>query len=36
MCGLFPCTPIFKGFFFIKSAKKMCICDYVKNRIDTF
>ena len=30
MCRLFPCIPIFKGFFFIKSANRMCICDYVK------
>ena len=33
MCRLFLCIPIFRGFF-IKSAKRMCICDYVKNRID--
>ena len=26
----------FLGGFFIKSGKKMCICDYVKNRISTF
>ena len=25
----------FLGVFFIKSAKRMCICDYVKNRIGT-
>ena len=35
MYRLFPCIPIFRGFF-IKSAKRMCICDYVKNRIGTF
>ena len=35
MYRLVPCVPIFRGFF-IKSAKRMCICDYVKNRIDTF
>ena len=34
MYRLFPCIPIFRVFF-IKSAKKMCICDYVKNRIGT-
>ena len=34
MYRLFPCIPIFRGFF-IKSAKRMCICDYVKNRIGT-
>ena len=26
----------FLGVFFIKSGKKMRICDYVKNRISTF
>ena len=36
MYRLVPCIPIFKGFFFIKSAKRMYICDYVKKRIDTF
>ena len=35
MYRLIPCIPIFRGFF-IKSAKKMCIYDYAKNRIDTF
>ena len=35
MCRLFPCITIFKWFFFIKSAKRMCICDYVKNHIGT-
>ena len=34
MYRLIPCIPIFRGFF-IKSAKRMCICDYVKNRIGT-
>ena len=32
MYSLFPCIPIFRVFF-IKSAKRMCICDDVKNRI---
>ena len=32
MCSLFPCIPISRGFF-IESAKRICICDYVKNRI---
>ena len=35
MCRLFPCIPIFRGFFLLKSVKRMCICDYVKNRIST-
>ena len=35
MCRLFPCIPIFWGVFFIKSAKRMCTCDYVKNRFVT-
>ena len=26
----------FLGGFFIKSAKKMCICEYVKNCVGTF
>ena len=34
MCRLFPCIPIFRWFFFIKSAKKICICDYFKNCIN--
>ena len=34
MYRLFPWIPIFKDFF-IKSAKRMGICDYVKNRNDT-
>ena len=34
MYRLFPCIPIFRGFF-IKSGKRMCICDYVKNCIGT-
>ena len=29
MYRLVPCIPIFRVFF-IKSAKRMCICDYVK------
>ena len=36
MYRLFPCIPIFRAFFFlIKSAKRMCICDYVKNHFGT-
>ena len=39
MCRLFPCMSIFRGVFLLKSVKKkkkkMCICDYVKNRIVT-
>ena len=35
MYRLFPCIPIFRGFFMIKSTKSMCLCDYVKNRIGT-
>ena len=37
MYRLFPCIPIFRVFlfFYIKSAKRMCICVYVKNRIGT-
>ena len=34
MYRLFPSIPIFRGFF-IKSAKRVCICDYVKNHIGT-
>ena len=30
MYRLVLCIPIFSGVFFIKSAKRMCICDYVK------
>ena len=33
MYRLVPCIPILGGG--IKSAKRMCICDYVKNRIGT-
>ena len=35
MCRFFPCIYIFSFFFFffIKSAKRMCICDYVENRV---
>ena len=35
MRRLFPCTPIFKGVFLLKRIKRICICDYVKNRIAT-
>ena len=35
MYRLGPCIPIFRGFF-IKSAKRMCICAYVIFGIDTF
>ena len=35
MYRLFRCIPIFRVVFLIKSAKRMCICDYVKNRIGT-
>ena len=35
MYRLVRCIPIFKGDFFIKSAKRMCVCDYVKNHIGT-
>ena len=34
MYRLVSCIPIFRVFF-IKSAKKMCICDYVIFGIDT-
>ena len=34
MCRLFPCIPIFRGFL-LKSVKRVCICDYDKNRIVT-
>ena len=33
MYRLFPCIPIFSELFSIKSAKRVCICGYVKNRI---
>ena len=37
MYRLFPSIPILlKGFFFTKTIKRMCIYDYVKNRIGTF
>ena len=26
MCRLFPCIPIFRGFFPIKKCKKKCVC----------
>ena len=35
MCRLFPCIPIFRGYFWLKKCKKMCMRDYVKNRIVT-
>ena len=35
MCRLFLCIPIFRGFFYIKKCKKMCMCVDVKNRIVT-
>ena len=34
MYRLFPCTPIFRGFF-IKKCKKMCMYVWVKNAIVT-
>ena len=34
MYRLVPYIPFFSGFF-IKSAKRMCTCDYVKNLIGT-
>ena len=36
MCRLFPCIPIFRGFFLIKKCKKMCMCVGVKNRTVTY
>ena len=36
MYRLFSFIPIFREDFLIKSAKRMCICDYIKNRISTF
>ena len=35
MYRLFPCGPIFSALFFMKSAKRMHIYDYDKNRIDS-
>ena len=35
MCSLFPCISIFRGFFLLKSVKKMFMCIGVKNRIVT-
>ena len=35
MCNLFPCTPISRGGVLLKSVKRVCICDYDKNRIAT-
>ena len=34
--GCFLVYLFLKGSFFIKSAKRLCICDYVKNCIVTF
>ena len=34
MCRLFPCIPIFRGVFLLKSVKK-CVCVGVKNHIVT-
>ena len=40
MYRLGPCIPICpcmpSGSFFIKSAKRMCICEYFKNRIGSY
>ena len=36
MYKLGPCIFIFRGVFLIKSAKRMCICEYVKNLIGTY
>ena len=37
MYRLGPCIPIFRGFFFfIKIAKRMCICEYVIFGIDPY
>ena len=37
MCRLFPCIPIFRGFFFrLKSVKEMCLCDIFKKRNVTY
>ena len=35
MCKLFPCIPIFRSSFSLKSVKRVCVCDYDKNRIVT-
>ena len=35
MYSLFPCIPIFRMFFSLKSVKKMCMCGWVKNCIVT-
>ena len=35
MWRLFLCIPIFRGFLLLKKVKRMCICDYYKNRIVT-
>ena len=36
MYRLVPCIPILRGFFFMKNAKKMCMCEYVIFGVDTF
>ena len=36
MCWLFPCIPVFRGFFGLKSVKKMCMCVGVKSSIVTY
>ena len=36
MYRLGPCIPIFRGGVLIKSAKRMCMCEYVIFGIDTF
>ena len=35
MCRLFPGIPIFRGVFFIKSARRECMYGWVKNCIVT-
>ena len=35
MCRLFPCIPIFRGFFQLKVYKQMCLSGGVKNCIVT-
>ena len=36
MYRLGPCILIFRCFLLIKSAKRMCMCEYFKNRIGTY
>ena len=36
MYRLVPYIPILRVFFYIKNAKKMCICEYIIFNIDTF